>query len=85
MIKSQVYWSTHSQARHKKENGLFLQCIICITECGKGDDDGKWSTVSHGFFQGDYGEYIHRINFRQVSEHTEPKVKQSYYQKKLFG
>ena len=49
--------------------------IICITEYGKGDDEGKWATVFHGFFRGAHGEHTHRkINFRQVSEHTEPKV-----------
>ena len=40
--------------------GLFLQCIIRITECGKGDDEGKWDAVFHGFFQGNHGKHIHR-------------------------
>ena len=40
--------------------GLFLQCIIRITECGKGDDEGKWDAVFHGFFQGGHGKHIHR-------------------------
>ena len=42
---------------------------------GKGDDEGKQAAVFHGLFQGNHGEYIHRkINFRQVSERTEPEV-----------
>ena len=39
---------------------LFLQCIIRITECCESDDEGKWSAVFHGFFQGAYGKHIHR-------------------------
>ena len=31
-----------------------------ITECGKGDDEGKWDAVFHGFFQGGHGKHIHR-------------------------
>ena len=55
--------------------GLFLQCIIRITECGKSDDEGKRDAVFNGFFQGGHGKHMHRkINFRQMSENTEPKV-----------
>ena len=39
---------------------LFLQCIIRITECCESDDEGKWTAVFHGFFQGNHGEHIHR-------------------------
>ena len=40
--------------------GLFLQCIIRITECGKGDNKGKRDAIFHGFFQGGHGKHIHR-------------------------
>ena len=40
--------------------GLFLQCIIRITECCESDDEGKWDAVFHGFFQGGHGKHKHR-------------------------
>ncbi|EFA43142.1 hypothetical protein HMPREF0645_2369 [Hallella bergensis DSM 17361] len=70
-----VYRTRALLGKAQESAGLLLQRIIRITECGKGDDEGKWATVFHGFFQGAHGEHIHcKINFRQVSEHTEPKV-----------
>ena len=49
-----------SPGKTQEPVGLFLQCIIRITECGKGDDEGKWDVVFYGFFQGDNGKHIHR-------------------------
>ena len=48
-----------SPGKTQEPVGLFLQCIIRITECGKGDDEGKWDAVFHDFFQGGHGKHIH--------------------------
>lgn len=70
-----VYRTRALPGKAQESAGLLLQHIICITECSKGDDEGKRATVFHGIFQGAHGEHIHcKINFRQVWEHTEPKV-----------
>ena len=70
-----VYWSYALPGKTQEPVGLFLQCIIRITECGKSDDEGKRDAVFNGFFQGGHGKHMHRkINFRQMSENTEPKV-----------
>ena len=62
-----VHWSYALSGKAQEPVGLFLQRIIRITEYCKGYDEGKRSTIFHGFFQGTHGKHIHRkINFRQV-------------------
>ena len=55
-----VYWPYALPGKTREPVGLFLQCIIRITECCESDDEGKWTAVFHGFFQGNHGEHIHR-------------------------
>ena len=52
-------WPYALPGKTQEPVGLFLQCIIRITECGKGDDEGKWDAVFHDFFQGGHGKHIH--------------------------
>ena len=56
-----VHDDTKKDKFHSNEPvGLFLQCIIRITECGKSDDEGKRDAVFNGFFQGGHGKHMHR-------------------------
>ncbi len=66
---------THCQARHKNQLDFSYNASFASQNVAKVMMKEKRSTVFHGFFQGTHGKHIHRkINFRQVSEHAEPKV-----------
>ena len=72
----------HCQPRHKDQLDFSNNALFASQNVAK---MMMKAFVFHGFFQGNYGKHIHhKIIFRQMSEHTEPKVNWSYYQRTLW-